>query len=105
MIPRAERNDRRIETAGDADQDRTKLRGPCGDAIQNQLPQGVEIGGRTMYISPGRPAYRLFGPALADFQRHARQKLMNAREGGCPLGRAVDLALGRASCWERWCPY
>src|SRR3546814_3770642 len=43
MIPRAERNDRRIETAGDADQDRTKLRGPCGDAIQRSEGHTTEL--------------------------------------------------------------
>src|SRR3546814_934478 len=72
VMPHAKRDDRRIEATGNPYEDRGELRGPRRDAIEDNLPKGIEVGSLTIDAGPRGPNDRLFGPPLYNLQRHPR---------------------------------
>src|SRR3546814_10354293 len=72
LMPHAKRDDRRIEATGNPYEDRGELRGPRRDAIEDNLPKGIEVGSLTIDAGPRGPNDRLFGPPLYNLQRHPR---------------------------------
>src|SRR3546814_3924943 len=91
VMPHAKRDDRRIEATGNPYEDRGELRGPRRDAIEDNLPKGIEVGSLTIDAGPRGPNDRIFGPPFYNLQRHPRYELNDACKGGRPLRQTVDV--------------